>query len=425
VVPRGHFWTQLSLFGLASGVYLWFIFRGSALLNTVTILLAGVLLRLLTLTGLPSHSDDHQRFFWDGALTAHHPSLTYSTTPEGLDLGQYPIPGLSKEQLARLNSPVYYSLYPPVCQSIWAFCYTTGGSGHEGFLWSLKWITLLAEMITMLMIAKLLSLSGQNQRLLAIYALNPLVISELTGNLHPEAFMICGLSVAAVFAFRWYKEPRWKYFTICAVAMAMAVNTKLLPLIFLPLVIRYAGWKRGVLFSAAVGLLSLVMFVPFLSQALWENLATSLELYFRQFEFNASVYYVVRELGRWKTGYNEIDLIGPALSLITFLICLFIYFRKPGQKQNPADLALAAFSIYLLFSTTVHPWYLAILAFLSVFATRTYGIIWTLLVFLSYSHYEGDVYREHYPIIVVEYSLLLLWFVFEKRIVGKGILSLR
>lgn len=54
---------------------------------------------------------------------------------------------------------------------------------------------------------------------------------------------------------------------------------------------------------------------------------SSVELYFKNFEFNASIYYIVRELGYMITGFNQIAIIAPVLGITGFLLILFISLR--------------------------------------------------------------------------------------------------
>ncbi len=149
-------------------------------------------------------------------------------------------------------------------------------------------------------------------RNILLYALNPLVIVELTGNLHFEALMITFV-LASVYLLRRQK------LVLSGVAMALAVCTKLLPLIFLPLYLRRLGWKTALLFYAAVGAASAALFLPLITPELVTGMRDSVELYFQKFEFNASIYYLIREVGYYQKGYNIIQQAGRWLAISTFL----------------------------------------------------------------------------------------------------------
>ena len=74
---------------------------------------------------------------------------------------------------------------------------------------------------------------------------------------------------------------------------------------------------------------------------------------------------------------------------------------------------LFAVTIYLLFSTTLHPWYLAIPLALSVFTEYRYVIIWSALGILSYFAYSQPNFQENLWVIAVEYVLVLGYFILE------------
>lgn len=76
---------------------------------------------------------------------------------------------------------------------------------------------------------------------------------------------------------------------------------------------------------------------------------------------------------------------------------------------------LFVLTLYFLMSTTVHPWYLVMLVALSVLSLHVYPIIWSYLVFLSYSHYQGGSFAENYYLIGLEYLLLFGWMWWESK----------
>lgn len=148
---------------------------------------------------------------------------------------------------------------------------------------------------------------------------------------------------------------------------------------------------------------------------------TSVRLWFHSFEFNASIYYLIRGLGYLFEGYNIIQKAGPILAMITLAgigMIWLIYIRKPSLDWATA--MLSVLTMYFLMSTTVHPWYLGTLLALSVISLHLYPVVWTCLVFLSYSHYQGGGFEENFLLIATEYILLFTWMVWEWRIKNSG-----
>jgi len=79
---------------------------------------AAILFRFGLLFSIPNLSDDFYRFIWDGQLVIDHIS-PYQYLPS-----QWVSPDPSVGTIYQnLNSPHYLSVYPPVCQYIFAFAY--------------------------------------------------------------------------------------------------------------------------------------------------------------------------------------------------------------------------------------------------------------------------------------------------------------
>ena len=140
----------------------------------------------------------------------------------------------------------------------------------------------------------------------------------------------------------------------------------------------------------------------------------SIGLWFGKFEFNASVYYMVRWIGFQTKGYNVIETAGKILPVVTFVAVIFLTFlRKNGAMQSLIESMLFGISVYLLLSTTVHPWYLAIPLLLSVFTQFRFMLAWCLLVILSYSAYSNAQYDENLWLVALEYMVVIGYFLYE------------
>jgi len=412
--PRAHTGQLLGLFAIASASYV-------VLVRSVLPLRAGLglalLFRLLWLPATPALSDDFYRFRWDGLLATHginpfqyRPAALVSSAASEIQLAQ-PL----RQQLAalypRLNSPNYFSVYPPVCQAVFAGAASLFADTETGFIVVLRLVLLAAECGTAWLLLALLPAWGWPRERALLYLLHPLPIAELTGNLHFEAAVI-GLVLLACWLLA---RQRW---AASAVALGLAVATKLLPLLLLPLLARRLGWPRFLAYCGLVGGTTALLFAPFLSADLLANVSRSLNLYFQSFEFNASLYYVLRALGYHYQGYNEIAIIGPALAVAAALGVLLLagLEKRPALPQLPA-VALAALTLYYLCATTVHPWYLTPLLALSVLSRWRYPLVWGTLAVLSYAAYSGAAAVENSWLLALEYlpTLAILAIELEQK----------
>lgn len=402
--PRTEFPALLGLFALLYAGY--FLLMGSSLYRVAErpklgreALFMGILYRILACSALPLLSDDYFRFIWDGRLLAQGLN-PYALRPEEL-LSALPA-GLTQELFARLNSPTYYTIYPPLNQGIFALAAWLSPTSEYGAVLLMKAFLLGAELGTLFLLRALLRQWGLPRHWLGFYALNPLIIVEICGNLHFEGLMIFFL-LLSIYALQ-QQRLRW-----AAVAFSFSVGAKFLPLMFLPLLIRRLGWLQAILFGTIVLGLNAVAFLPFVEAGLQSKLGSSLGLYFRSFEFNASLYYVARWLGYQWMGYNVIHIAGRQLAALSFLLIwlITIFERKVTLGKLPLSM-LAVLCVYLSFTVSVHPWYLSMAVALCVLTPFRFPLIWSALIPLTYSAYAPAQYRENLGLVAVEYSLVLL-----------------
>ena len=77
--------------------------------------ITGVLTRIGLFFSLPNLSDDFYRFLWDGTILRAGISPYGILPEEALELG---LSGLNQPFLEQLNSPDYYTIYPPLNQAL-------------------------------------------------------------------------------------------------------------------------------------------------------------------------------------------------------------------------------------------------------------------------------------------------------------------
>jgi len=376
----------------------------------------GVVFRLVFLPAIPNLSQDFYRFLWDGrlALQGINP---YLVTPEVyLEAGNEVVHQANELYVGMgpLNGS-HYSNYPPINQLFFAIAALFSGKSILGSTIVIRILIIAADIGILYFGKKLLEGLKLPIKNIFWYFLNPFIIIELTGNLHFEGVMLFFVvwTLYLLFKGRWF----W-----AAVLLGVSVSVKLLPLLLLPLFFQFfvkkdavgiGFWKLTKFY--AITLLTIgLSFAPFLSSEFISNFSDTIALWFQDFEFNASIYYIIRWIGFQTIGWNIIADVGKILPLvIIFILLLVAFFRRNGSLQQLITALLFGISVYFLFSTTVHPWYIATPLVLSIFTKYKFPVVWSLLVMVSYSAYVADGFSENLWLVALEYLGVLGYFVWE------------
>lgn len=421
--PREDFWRTALLWGLLFVGYFGVVWgvesKGKSELESGSgeekkkasfiWLMGGVIaFRLIAGFALPELSDDYFRFVWDGRLWTHG-ETPFSQLPSAYAATEYAGLGLSQVLFENLNSPDYHTIYPPVCQGIFYLAALIFPNNIYASVLVMKSFFFLAELGSIWLIIQLLKHWKKDVNQVFLYALNPLVIVELCGNLHFECLMIFFLLLSIWLLIK----VNWQ---LSAVAFGLAVSSKLIPLMFLPLLILRIGFWRSVAYGSIVLLVTFLGFLPIFDIETFLHLLESVQLYFQTFEFNASIYYLTRAVGKWISGYNMIRFMGPGLSLLTVGGILWLSFRKEEiSLDSLPKYMLAVLLLYLLLATTVHPWYTTTLVALATFTSFRFPYIWSFLLIFTYSTYITAAYYEHLGVAAVEYGLLFAILYLERK----------
>lgn len=392
------------LFTLYSSLFLlaYIIRRNSNHYHFNILVLCGLIFRFSLIFSLPALSDDFYRFVWDGRIQQlginpfdFKPSELIIQLKDPLLLQIYPY----------LNSSEYFSVYPQFCQTIFKISSFIGGESLYITVIALKLMIFLSEIGSIILLKKLLAKNINSQSLQLIYILNPLVIIELSGNIHFEAFMIFFMLLMV------WLINRQRFFS-AAGALSLAIQAKLLPIIYIPLLIKHLGSKKSIYYGGFCFLISVAMSLVLLNNIERVNhFSESLVLYYGTFEFNGSIYLLLRTFGWWLMDYNPIEVVSKILITLSLSGMVYIYYKKTEF--------LSAFfwllTCYLLFSAVVHPWYLTPLIALSAFVRFRFALLWSSLIPLSYYTYSVVPYNENYWLITVEYLLVIGFFIIELK----------
>lgn len=451
--------TQLT--SLYLGLFIPFLyFMKKEKMNFPFLVAIAILFRLVFLIAIPNLSQDFYRFIWDGRMILEGLNPYISLPQNFIEQRSFPINQAVDlyTGMGDLNGS-HFTNYPPVNQLSFLIAAILSNSSILGAVVILRLQIILADIGIIYFGKKILERLNLPIHHIFLYALNPFIIIELTGNLHFESVMLFFL----VWSLYLLLQKKWMW---AAVILGISVSVKLIPLLFLPLFFQwftlrqaqgkqslsndeitssqvprndtklsflrrqessnynkwipaFAGMTKFVAFCVIVILVNIILFLPFLSSELISSYSNSVGLWFRNFEFNASLYYIAREIGYLFRGWNEIAIIGKILPTIAVAFLVIItFFRKNKSPQQLITALLIGLSFYYFTTTTMHSWYLSTLVLLSVFTKYRYAIVWSVAVILSYQAYANTPWKENLWFVGLEYAIVfgvLFWEVLKLK----------
>jgi len=378
-----------------------------------------ILLRFILVFSMPHLSNDVYRFIWDGRLLVqgYNP---FDHLPEYYLNGGATVPGIDRALFEAFGAKDFFTVYPPVAQAqfasaVWLFPESIRGAAIVMKLWLFAF-----EVGSIFLIIKLLKRFRLPARNVLIYALNPLIIVEITGNLHFEGAMVFFMLLSLWLLVKGGQPASKLRFVASAAAFAFSIGSKLLTVLFLPFYIKAMGWRRSLRYFGLTGIATVLLFLPIVNVTFVRNFGDSLNLYFQKLEYNASLYYLLRWVGYKFSGYNQIAAIGPGLGLLAMagILGMAFFKKQPAAgteffEKKILELWLLAISLYLACTTTLHPWYLALPLVLCVFTRWRFPVVWSGLIFLTYVNYSYEPFRENLWVVALEYGAVASWFVWE------------
>jgi len=386
--------------------------------------------RAVFILAIPNLSQDFYRFIWDGRMILEGINPYLFTVESFISQGNFPVAEAQalRAGMGDLNAS-HFTNYPPINQLCFTIAALFAGKSILGSVFVMRLLIIAADFGTLHFGKALLEKLNIPIYNIFWYILNPFIIIELTGNLHFEGVMIFFL----VWSLYLLYIGKWQF---AALVLALSISVKLIPLIFLPLFFQWfmkrndkdietstvLNFTRLIVFYAIIIMTTLLLFVPFYSSEFIHNYSKTVALWFQNFEFNGSIYYIAREIGFLFRGYNEIAIIGTVTPILVILFVLIItFFRRNRTPIALITAMLLVLSFYYFTTTTVHPWYLATLLILSVFTKYKFPLVWSFVIILSYLAYvnlnKADK-SENLWLITLEYAVVygvFIWEVFIKK----------
>ncbi len=384
--------------------------------NFKFLLVSGILFRLVFLLTEPNLSQDFYRFIWDGELIKNGINPYLYLPNQLIEQGDLPVANaIELHQGMGDLSAKHFSNYPPINQFIFTISAFLGGGSILGSIVIMRLTIILADIGILYFGRKLLQSLNRSPHMAFWYFLNPLAIVELTGNLHFEGVML--------FFFVWslylVSINKWIW---AAPIYSLSIMVKLVPILFLPLFLKYFGFKKSTLFYLLVGASCLILLFPFYSPSFINNYSETVGLWFSNFEFNAGIYNAVKKI--WVSCFDAkpwelVKVYGKVVAISVILGTLVLTFLRRNQNLNTLITSmLIILTGYYFLSSTVHPWYIVFLIVLSVFTKYQYAMVWSLAIVLSYYAYSNPDFKENLWLLTIEYILVFGFLIYE--ILGKG-----
>lgn len=361
----------------------------SSILWTPWILLSFVLgVSLIRMEHYPSYTDDFFRYFWDAILFDRGVN-PYSAAPtETVSLFR----DLDK-LFPFLNSKEYYSVYPPTTQLFFKLAYSFPAAAQSVEYFMIRYQIFYTMFFVISGYLYALWLKGQQQDLnltwFLAFMLCPLFIFYNVFELHTD-YLAAGFLLAGVFAFH------RGFPVISGILLSLSVWAKLHPVFILPFLLIQPNQsllgKSNRKFIAAFLIVSVLLWLPFYAGFNISGFLSSVRLYYTTFEYHSFLYAGLLNAADnnhwWWIKANT----GFILSVIfAFPALFFLYFSAKSESLNDRLIfGLYTYIFYLIFSSTIHPWYFT-LPLMLVFITRTVPL--SLIVWIIFSSLT-DMFRQ-------------------------------
>jgi hypothetical protein len=347
------------------------------------VLVVALALRATLLPVEPTLSDDVWRYLWDGRALASGLD-PYRQAPEVFRDGVV---------APHVNHPELRTIYPPVAQLGFAFATRLQDvvPGHALPAWAAWKLWLLAHDLGLcaLLVAWCVRRGGSPWDA-AVYAWNPLVLTEYAGNAHHDPTGIFWLVLAFLLA-----DLRPSRAVGAAIACALAVGVKL---VALPAVVfQWRDASRG----ARVVAVALVLGIVATYVALASGPASGLAAFAGTWRHNDALF-----------GWFAYAFGDRGARIACGLLIAGTIFAAWRERLEPVAATQLVFRAGLVLGPVVHPWYLGWLLALEVLRPSAPWLLLSCTVVLGYGAFatpgEGGAYHPAVAWRALEYGPPLL-----------------
>ncbi len=373
-------------------------------------------LTLIRQVYFPSYSNDFFRYFWDTMLYARgvnpfnaNPATAVTYFADMADLYEF------------LNSKNYFSIYPPTTQYFFQLVFYIPSMLKSVEEFVVRFQSIYSILFFICGFLYLLWLRIQDKKInfawVIAFMMCPVFLLEGVLEIHTEFIAIFLL----LLTFLAYEK---RFFSLSGTLFALAVWCKLNPLLLLPFILFERDEKllsaRTFSFFSGFLLATLISWTPFTDGFSAAGFIQSISLYFRSFEYNSFLYAGLLNVSDYFEWWSFKAHIGLFLSVIYVFIFLSIVWVSKNfySLKDRLTFALYAFLFYMLFSSTIHPWYFLIPVLLMFLSQRIplSLITWIIFSFLTLFWYGKEYSPEMYwHFRFAEYAFVLILLAFDLK----------
>ncbi|TGK95348.1 hypothetical protein EHQ30_01540 [Leptospira brenneri] len=333
----------------------------------------GIILRLVVVGSPALWSDDIYRYLFDAKICLEGIS-PYRYTPEGfVKLGAGLNLGL-ESFLSKMNSPNYYSVYPVFIQWFFSLGTILGNAFGSVFL-GIQLLFFGLDILNLLLIRKLYPESSNLSYWL--YFGNPVVIFEGISQMHPEILLVTGclllfLSRSIPFILSSFFLLTQLKFNAFLFVLGIKWNRKTIVSLFL-------------IFILSLGLWKVTVFSDLVLQG-----SAGLGLFFHSFRFAGilePIFYFLLSLFRAEY------LSGVISFAVVSILYFFCFQKKIYWSLNLPSRFFIIYSLFLLFSPVVHPWYWIPWVLFVMGMEKKEGLV-SVVSFIAFLSYGLYVYKD-------------------------------
>lgn len=327
----------------------------------LALFLFGLIFRVPFWSNSPSLSTDIWRYLWDGRLL----SLGVNPYAERVDspaLDAYTTPVRSKVDQAWMATP-----YPPLAEAAFSLGYSATPDSPR----ALQVGFTLFDLGTAWLILLLLKELGVRQSRVVLYLWNPLIVVEFAHSGHVDAMMTFFMLLALL----WTIKGRQ---TGSAIALGLAVISKIFPIALTPAFLRRWGIRRALLFAAVITL----PYLPFLGAGLGLDAGSdgtgifgAARIYAAQWQTNAGLFHwlvvAISPIAEDPAGWVKVLGLTAVVGVGIWILLRPWWRTRREDAARVIDESALIISLIVLFSAAFFPWYLTwLLALLAPLSYR-------------------------------------------------------